>query len=121
MRLAALAVLFVLCAGCAGLHGDRTVTSDVTGVWVGEWVSRGGQMSPATLRLEQTGSTVTGRMEQAGTFAGPLQGSIVGIRLRYHAVDGSWGAEFTVAGDVMSGYGSLTRWRGTFRRDAPER
>ena len=71
--------------------------------------------------LEQTGSTVTGRMEQAGTFAGPLRGSIVGNRLRYQAVDGPWGAEFTVAGDVMSGYGSLTRWRGTFRRDAPER
>src|SRR5213596_2106723 len=56
MRLAALAVLFVLCAGCAGLHGDRTVTSDVTGVWVGEWVSRGGQVSPATLLLDRDGT-----------------------------------------------------------------
>ena len=74
-------------------------------------------MNPATLRLEQTGSTVAGRVEQAGTFAGSLQGSIIGNRLRYQAVDGPWGADFTVTGDVMSGYGLLTRWRGTFRRE----
>src|SRR5438093_58248 len=120
----ALSMLVLLGAGCASSHDvaapsspvDTTV--DVTGVWVGAW-NDGQNSYPAVLELQQTGSTVTGYSRNFGNArrSGALQGTVVGDFLSYRGVTGNFGAEFTVTGDEMRGYGTASGARGLFRRE----
>ena len=115
-----LSMLVLLAAGCAASH-DFAVLSlpvDVTGVWVGGW-SDGTNSTTAIIELQQTGSAVTGSSRIFGNArrSGALQGTIVGDHLSYRGVTADFGAEFTVAGDEMRGYGTASGARGLFRRE----
>ena len=116
----ALSMLVLLGAGCASPHGGPVPMSpvDITGVWVGAW-SDGVSSSPSRLELQQTGSTVTGYSRIFGNArrSGALQGTVVGDFLSYRGVTGNFGAEFTVTGDEIRGYGTASGARGLFRRE----
>ena len=120
----ALSMLVLLGAGCASSHDVAApsspvdITVDVTGVWVGAW-NDGQNSYPAVLELQQTGSTVTGYSRIFGNArrSGALQGTVVGDFLSYRGVTGNFGAEFTVTGDEMRGYGTASGARGLFRRE----
>src|SRR5437773_3193438 len=114
----ALSMLVLLSAGCASPHSSPVSTSpvDVTGVWVGAWNNG---TSPARLELQQTGSTVTGYSQIFGNArrSGALRGTVVGDFLSYRGVTGDFGAELTVTGDEMRGYGTASGAPGLFRRE----
>ena len=116
----ALSMLVLLGAGCASSRDLAAPSSpvDVTGVWSGVW-SDGVNSYPAVLELQQTGSAVTGSSRIFGNArrSGALQGTIVGDHLSYRGVTADFGAEFTVAGDEMRGYGTASGARGLFRRE----
>ena len=119
----ALSMLVLLGAGCASSHdlavpsSPVEITVDVTGVWVGAW-NDGQNPYPAVLELQQTGSTVTGSQRHSvARRSGALQGTVVGDFLSYRGVTGDFGAELTVTGDEMRGYGTASGAPGLFRRE----
>src|SRR5262249_42213036 len=74
---------------------------DVTGTWAGSWSLAGGIGGAYMLRLQQTGSKVTGEVVVPGSAAtsGPLEGSVVDNELSFRMLNGSSGCELTVTGN----------------------
>lgn len=108
-----IAVVVVAAAGCAG--GKETVsmepTVDVTGEWMGHWVSSvssgtvvSAEHGTVDLTLTQSGSQASGDLRMTGPFnpSGPIQFAIVGntVRIIQHP---KLTGTFTVQGESMSG------------------
>jgi len=70
------------------------------------------------LRLQQAGSTVRGELTIPGAanFSGALEGRVAGNELSFRLVNGAAGAELTVTGNEMSGYGTTTGARLSLKR-----
>ena len=113
------AILLLVGSGCTSSQTTPTAppSVDVTGTWAGTW-SRGSLSGSSTLRLSQTGSKVLGDVAVLGVsdFIGPLEGSVAGNQFSYRLLSGRGGADFTVTGDEMSGYGSSTGIRLQYQR-----
>jgi len=56
-----------------------------------------------TLRLQQTGTTVTGTLAGVGAPDGPINGVVGGNTIQLSAVRGAFAPRLVIRGDLMSG------------------
>ena len=101
--------------GCASRPDwieQTLVTVDVTGTWVGSEIT-GYKSGPGMyeVALEQQGAKVRGYLQRhgegvgqaAGTYSGPVEGTVGGDVFRFRQTNGSLTGETALSGDEMAG------------------
>jgi hypothetical protein len=102
-------VVLVVLAGCASQKSSAPSAAvappaDVAGTWVG--AVTGGQQSPVTMTLDQSGNKVTGDLRVGGRtdVSGPVEGTVEGNTIKLRLQTGAASAPvMTVKGDQITG------------------
>jgi hypothetical protein len=100
-------LLMVASVGCASAP-SAPPTVDVTGVWVGTWVTKNQTWNgPVKMTLVQKGADVTGDLVMRagfGDLSGPvIRGFVSGNEYRLFLTTGRLSGYLTVSGDDMTG------------------
>jgi len=88
-------------AGCAGAKSSSAEPTNVTGTWIGGTATGTREM---TLRLQQTGTNVTGTLVGAGAADGPITGVVAGNTIDLSAPKPALAPRLVVRGDLMDGF-----------------
>jgi hypothetical protein len=115
-------VALIVLAGCASQKSSAPSAAvappaDVAGTWVG--AVTGGQQSPVTMTLDQSGNKVTGELRVGGRtdVSGPVDGTVEGNTLKLRLQTGAASTPvMTVKGDQITGIVGGTTVRLTRRR-----
>jgi hypothetical protein len=116
-------LLVLALAGCARSDWIEStlVTVDVTGEWVGTWITTGGGATTLYLNARQSGGKVTGQLTTSGWNAAQyprsdIVGTLTGDVFRFESGERQF--DLVVTADEMRGQANGPRGRGTveFRR-----
>jgi hypothetical protein len=91
-------------SGCAGSKSPSASASagpaDFSGTWMGGTATGTKEM---TLRLQQTGTNVTGTLAGVGAPDGPINGTVGGDTIQLSAQRGAFAPRLVIRGDLMNG------------------
>ena len=88
-------------AGCVGAASSSAGPANVTGTWIGGTATGTREV---TLRLQQTGTNVTGTLAGAGAADGPITGVVAGNTLDLSTGQPTLAPRLVVRGDLMDGF-----------------
>ena len=91
-------------SGCAGSKSPSASASagpaDFSGTWMGGTATGTTDM---TLRLQQTGTNVTGTLAGVGAPDGPINGTVGGDTIQLSAQRAAFAPRLVIRGDLMNG------------------
>jgi hypothetical protein len=119
LTLALLAVVTIVTFGCGAAREAQTAaanapTADVAGIWSGS-AGTGGQFTPVTMNLTQSGTAVNGqisvggRPDLSGAVKGTVQGQIVRLSLERVTLGQMIVRDNTMTGEVSGGLPATLR------------